>query len=179
LPTVLASHGVRGAVRVVTFFGMIPNFEPSIILPRLASLVRHDEWLLFSANLAPGLDYAADVRQILPQYDNALTRDWLMTFLLDLGVERGDGELRFTIEDSPSQHGLKRVAADLHFTRRREVRVDSERFEFRAGEAIRLFFSWRYTPGLVRSLLGQHGLRVRNEWIAKSEEEGVFLCDYP
>ena len=179
LPTVLASHGVRGAVRVVTFFGMIPNFEPSIILPRLASLVRHDEWLLFSANLAPGLDYAADVRQILPQYDNALTRDWLMTFLHDLGVERGDGELRFTIEDSPSQHGLKRVAADLHFTRRREVRVDSERFEFRAGEAIRLFFSWRYTPGLVRSLLGQHGLRVRNEWIAKSEEEGVFLCDYP
>jgi len=82
---------------LITFFGMIPNFEPQLILPRLAALVRPADHLLFSANLAPGSDYAAGVRQVLPLYDNALTRDWLMTFLTDLGVERDDGELRFSI----------------------------------------------------------------------------------
>ena len=56
----------------VTFFGMIPNFEPQEILPKLASLVRPKDFLLFSANLAPGNNYAAGMKKILPQYDNAL-----------------------------------------------------------------------------------------------------------
>jgi uncharacterized SAM-dependent methyltransferase len=84
--------------RLITFLGMIPNFEPQIILPKLASLVRPKDFLLFSANLAPGNNYAAGMKKILPQYDNPLTRDWLMTFLLDLGVGHSDGELRFKIE---------------------------------------------------------------------------------
>src|ERR1044071_6763211 len=44
-----SNHGSR----IVTFFGMIPNFEPPDILPKLASLVRPKDFLLFSANLAP------------------------------------------------------------------------------------------------------------------------------
>ena len=74
---------------------MIPNFEPQNILPKLAALVRPEDFLLFSANLAPGENYAAGVKKVLPQYDNPPTRDWLLTFLLDLGVARGDGELQF------------------------------------------------------------------------------------
>ncbi len=57
---------------LVTFFGMIPNFEPQEILPKLASLIRPKDFLLFSANLAPGKNYAAGMKKILPQYDNAL-----------------------------------------------------------------------------------------------------------
>jgi len=162
--------------RLVTFFGMIPNFEPQTILPRLASLIQAQDSLLFSANLAPGPDFAAGVRRILPQYDNPLTRDWLMTFLLDLGVEQTDGELRFVIEDDPAGNDLKRVAASFHFNRRRRVEIESEAFEFRRGESVRVFFSYRYTPGRVRQLLGKSGLAVQAEWITKSEEEGVFLC---
>jgi uncharacterized SAM-dependent methyltransferase len=164
------------AARLITFFGMIPNFEPVIILPRLAALVRPADSLLFSANLALGSDYAAGVQRILPLYDNALTRDWLMTFLLDLGVERDDGALRFVVENDPSGLGLKRVAAYFQFLRSREIRVDEQGFEFRCGDEIRLFFSYRHTPALARSLLGQHGLQVLDQWITKSEEEGVFLA---
>src|SRR5664279_4101469 len=102
LPAVLDALPVPNAARLVTFFGMIPNFEPQVILPRLASLLRAADSLLFSANLAPGPDYADGVQSILPLYDNALTRDWLMTFLLDLGVAAADGELRFTVEDDPN-----------------------------------------------------------------------------
>jgi hypothetical protein len=98
-----------------------------------------------------------------------------MTFLIDLGVEQSEGELRFIIEDDPSGSGLKRIAAFFHFSRSKELRVDAERFEFRPGESIRLFFSYRHTAGLVCDLLGRHNLCVLEQWITKSEEEGVFL----
>jgi uncharacterized SAM-dependent methyltransferase len=175
LPTVLGTPPVANAARLVTFFGMIPNFEPEIILPKLAGLLAPTDHLLFSANLAPGSDYSAGMQRILPLYDNAQTRDWLMTFLLDLGVVAADGELRFVIEDDPAGSGLKRVAAYFQFGRRREILVDAQRFEFAAGESIRLFFSYRHTPALVRALLGKHGLKVLDQWIAASGEEGVFL----
>ena len=188
---------------LVTFFGMIPNFEPQIILPKLAALVRPRDFLLFSANLAPGNNYAAGMRKILPQYDNPLTRDWLMTFLLDIGVERGDGKLRFKIEacrsrreeamaalsvsargkqrlltSSPTMEAveLKRIMAGFYFTRVRRIAVDGERFNFHAGETIQLFFSYRYTPDRVRKVLARFGLEDCDQWITKSEEEGVFLC---
>jgi uncharacterized SAM-dependent methyltransferase len=158
---------------LVTFFGMIPNFEPQDILPKFAPLIRPKDFLLFSANLAPGKDYADGVKKVLPQYDNPPTRDWLMTFLLDLGVEKCDGHLKFTIEGGGS--GLKRIVVRFHFIRARRVEIEDERFDFAAGGSIRLFFSYRYTPALVRKLLGRHGLEALGEWIAKSEEEGVFL----
>ncbi len=158
---------------LITFFGMIPNFEPETILPRLASITGSEDTLLFSANLAPGIDYDAGVRKILPQYDNNLTRDWLMAFLIDLGVESSDGDLKFLIE---GKNGLKRIIAHFEFTRARSISLDDERFEFSAGESIQLFFSYRYTPELARKTLQAHGLSVDEQWIARSEEEGVFLC---
>ena len=174
LPATLATQIAPGATRLLTFFGMIPNFEPDVILPKLANLLRPEDFLLFSANLAPGTDYAAGVQRILPLYDNDLTRDWLLTFLTDLGVEHDDGALRFGIEDG--QAALKRIVANFQFTRSRKIAIGDEKFDFATGETVRLFFSYRHTPALVESLLGKHGIRVAEQWIAKSGEEGVFLC---
>lgn len=176
LPAVCAEHQAPDSARLVTFFGMIPNFAPAVILPKLVAFIRPRDTLLFSANLAPGADYAAGVEKILPQYDNPLTREWLLAFLLDLGVERGDGELKFTIESSAAAGELKRVVARFHFGRARELLAEGERFEFGAGDAIQLFFSYRYTPELVRAHLARVGLRVSEQWLAQSGEEGVFLC---
>jgi uncharacterized SAM-dependent methyltransferase len=173
LPTIFQTRATHYAKRLTTFFGMIPNFEPEMILPKLASLVGAEDWLLFSANLAPGTDYAAGVKKVLPQYDNALTRDWLLAFLFDLGVETRDGELRFAVEET---NELKRIVARFYFMQPRSVAVENERFEFRPGESIQLFFSYRYTPDLVKKALERHGLTVLDQWITKSEEEGVFLC---
>jgi uncharacterized SAM-dependent methyltransferase len=169
LPAIFA--GRRPAV--VTFFGMIPNFEPEMILPKLATLIHIKDTLLFSANLAPGSDYAAGVGRILPQYDNPPTRDWLLTFLFDLGIDPKDGELYFKVEDVGD---LKRVAAHFEFTHSRSINLEDQLFDFRPKARIRLFFSYRYTPTLVRRVLAQHGLAVVDQWITKSEEEGVFLC---
>jgi uncharacterized SAM-dependent methyltransferase len=173
LPAVLDQMGEKGAPRIITFFGMIPNFEPDNIMPRLAALVRPGDILLFSANLAPGPDYAAGVLRILPGYDNAETRDWLLTFLFDLGIEPGDGTLKIDIEDAQA---LKRIVADFHFSCDRALTVYGERIEFRSGESLRLFFSYRYTPEKIERLLSSHRLKVKGHWITKSGEEGVFAC---
>lgn len=175
LPAVFASYGRSEIPRLFTFFGMIPNFEPEVILPRLASFIRPQDWLVFSANLAPGKDYGAGVREILPQYENELTREWLLTFLLDLGVERGDGALEFKIETN-FVTGLQRVTAHFHFRRPRRIAVESEQFEFLSGDSIQLFFSYRYTPELAQRALTDHGLEICETWAAISGEEGVFLC---
>jgi uncharacterized SAM-dependent methyltransferase len=174
LPAAFDSRSTIHDSRIVTFFGMIPNFEPQEILPKLASLVRPEDFLLFSANLAPGENYADGMKKILPQYDNAQTRDWLMTFLLDLGIEKSDGELRFEI--ATGGFGLKRFAASFHFKRARKIEIESEAFNFKSGGKIRLFFSCRYTPERIRKILAKFKLEVCESWIAKSEEEGVFLC---
>jgi uncharacterized SAM-dependent methyltransferase len=204
LPDVLDKLDVGDAARIITFFGMVPNFEPEVILPKLSSVLRSEDLLLFSANLAPGDDYAAGVRKILPLYDNALTRDWLMTLLTDLGVDAEDGEVTFRIEDvtvtetregrrnrnisatrgavgtprPTSRNGpvIKRVAVYFRFGREKEIAIEDKQFRFGPEKPIRLFFSYRHTPKMVRTLLGSYGIGVVDEWIAKSEEEGVFLC---
>lgn len=176
LERLVADAQTPAAARLFTFFGMLPNFEPEHILPRLASVVRPGDLLLLSANLSPGNDYAAGLRRILPLYDNGPTRDWLMTFLFDLGVEAADGELAFSIEDDPLYSGLKRVSAWFQFRRARQFRVEEHQFDFTAGERVRLFFSYRHTPELIHRLLGPLGLEVREQWITNSGEEGVFLA---
>lgn len=161
-------------VRLFTFFGMMPNFEPQLIVASLASLVRPGDTLLFSANLSPGADYAEGMRRILPLYDNGPTRDWLMTFLLDLGLERDDGELTFAFEDAPDGSGLKRFVAWFQFKRARVLQIEDHRFDFADGDRVRLFFSYRHTPELVRRVLEPSGLRIHRQWITRSEEEGIF-----
>jgi uncharacterized SAM-dependent methyltransferase len=174
LPKIFTRFLAPQTSRLITFFGMIPNFEPQGILPKLASLTRLKDFLLFSANLAPGKNYAVGLKTVLSQYDNPTTRDWLMTFLIDIGIEKSGGELKFEIETR--QDGLKRIVANFHFKKSRRIEIDGYGFSFKAGQFIRLFFSYRYTPELIRALLSHHNLEVREQWIAKSEEEGVFLC---
>ena len=172
LTELVDSQSEPGVARVFTFFGMIPNFEPEMILPKLAKLIRVGDTLLFSANLAPGNDYRAGVERIRPLYENELTNDWLMTLLLDLGIKATDGKLKWCIEGER----FLRLAAYFRFNRQRTLSVHGEKLCFKQGEKVRLFFSYRYAPNTIAELLKSHGLKVQQQWVTKSEEEGVFLC---
>jgi uncharacterized SAM-dependent methyltransferase len=174
LPQVFQTHAPAGSSRLLTFFGMIPNFVPNQILPRLRSLIRRDDLLLLSANLAPGPDYAAGMIKIFPQYKNRLTSDWLLTFLQDLGIECDDGAIRFVIENGGQ--GLKRVGAHFKLSKKCVLKIGGETLTFQRGRELRLFFSYRYTPDRLRAVLKGFGLEVISRWITRSEEEGVFLC---
>jgi L-histidine N-alpha-methyltransferase len=159
---------------LVTFFGMIPNFEPKTVWPNLAAMLEPGELLLVSANLAPGEDYEAGLQKVLPQYDNAETAEWLLTFLSDLGVDRGDGELRWRIESDAHYSALRRISAHFEFTRPRAVVVEGVEFSFQAADRIRLFFSYRYGLQQLKGIADEHNLRVQEVW--STTEEAVVLC---
>jgi len=165
--------GDASVPRIFTFFGMIPNSEPDVILPRLRQLLACDDVLLVNANLAPGSDYMSGVQQVLPQYDNPLTADWLLTLLYDLGVQCQDGELKFRVEKCPCE--LLRIRADFTFTAPRAISFDTQVFKFVPGDAIRLFYSYRYTPELLEKTLAAHNFAIGERWIAPSGEEGIFV----
>jgi uncharacterized SAM-dependent methyltransferase len=159
--------------KLMTFFGMLPNFEPNEIIPRIAAWLGRKDYLLCSANLAPGTDYTKGVQKVLPQYDNALTNDWLVTFLSDLGVKKDSGMVEWSIEPSS---GLLRITAHFRFSEPAQISYANNEFKFGPGDTIRLFYSYRYTPYLLEKLLSAQGLQVNNQWVTRSGEEGLFLC---
>ena len=162
--------------RLVTFFGMLPNFLPGEVLSRLRGLLAPGDRLLVSANLAPGEAYEAGVARILPLYDNEPTREWLLGVLWDIGVERDDGFLEVRVAPCPSGSGLLRVEATFRFTRERQVIVEGEPIQFGAGECFRLFYSYRHTVDRVAAQLTAHGIEVDGSWMNAAGDEGVFLA---
>ena len=176
LAALLDSHGRAGYRRVLTFFGMMPNFEPDQVLPKLAALLRPGDLFLLSANLAPGTDYPAGVQKVLPLYHNQLTSDWLLMFLFDLGVERSDGILEWAVAPCPAGNDLLRISASFRFHQPRCLAVEGETFDLAAGDTILLFFSYRYTAQRLQDQLSRYGLAVDGQWITRSGEEGVFLA---
>jgi hypothetical protein len=165
-----------GHQRLLTCFGVLPNFTPKQLLPQLAAMLRPNDQLLLGVNLARESGYHDHLRQILPQYDNALTRSWLFLLLADLGIEPGDGQFDCHIDPDPAWNPLARITINFVFTRPRCVILDHEEFRFEREDRLRLFFSYRHTPSSVHGLLARHHIRVEHEWIAASGEEGIFAC---
>lgn len=160
--------------RLFTFFGMIPNFEPRLILRRLNRLCVRGDWLLAGANLLPGRDPKPGSRTVLPQYDNPPTRTWLGMALADLGIERKHGTLRFSTR-IPRGGAALRIQADFHFSRECRVLLPGRQFHYHPGECLRVFFSDRHTPGGLTRLFRRHGFSLVKQWITTSDEEGIFL----
>ncbi len=164
------------AHKVITFFGMIPNFFPNQILPILSQFLSSGDHLLFSANLAPGPDYIQGIQTVLPQYDNDLTRDWLMTILIDVGVETSQGCLTATIESDETYPDISRIAFYFEVKQAIQLTLDEQLIHWDVGDRIRLFFSYRYTSAQITALLQQYGIKVLDFWEDDRQEEGVYLC---
>jgi hypothetical protein len=176
LPAILKGIDPSGAERLLLFFGTVHNYWPPDILKAILYPLRSQDWLLLSANLAPAEDYSAALERIMVQYDNEPTRHWLMGALSELDLSSADGELRFSIEAAPDDPAFQRIVADFVFTRRREITLFDRAARFSEGQKLRVFYSWRFTRGIVCKFLQQAGLAIEAEWITPAREEGVFLC---
>ena len=97
--------------RLITLFGVIPNLDPLPLLRRISRIMRPDDYLLFSANLAPGRSGFAGARKILPQYDNRPTRVWLEAAVRRCRPRLPAGRLVFGVFPDPRQKSLARVEA--------------------------------------------------------------------
>jgi len=165
----------KEVIRVFTFFGMLPGFSPSEILPRLHTLLRREEGVLLSANLIPPPGLEAMRSQVLPLYDNYLTKAWLLTFLQDLGVDTTPGQAEFVVEEDKLEPGLLRIAAYFKFNSECEITVNDMTAGFAAGDAIRLFQSYRYTLGQLQTTLLRYGFTIRQRWVTEAQDEAVLL----
>ena len=152
--------------RLFTFFGIIPNFPPTLILPRVRSLMGNDDYLLASANLAPH-----GMEPILPQYDNLPTRRWLEQFLIEHEIT--DGTLQIDIH---RQNNLEWFQADYVFEADTATSIGGRNIEYKSGDALQLFISHRYTPESASAVFAEHGLHIERTFLSENREEGVFLC---
>lgn len=162
--------------KIITFFGMIPNFTPNEIMPILSNFLQSGDLLLMSANLAPGDDYLEGIKKISCQYDNDLTKDWLMTILLDAGIDINDGKIKFTIEDDLQGNDLKRIIAHFELEKDVTFQLDEETIEWKKQDKVQLFFSYRYTTERVKKTLKNYHIEVIEYWEANNQEEAVYIC---
>ncbi len=166
----------QGERRLLIFFGMIPNFAPSQILPILSSYLEPEDLLLFSANLAPGDNYEQGIKKILPQYDNELTKDWLKTILLDAGIKNNDGHIYSAIASDSNEPLFKKVIMNFELAKSAKLIIGKEAINWQPGETVQLFYSYRYTTSLITDLLQQYSIHVIQAWESRDQEEGVYLC---
>ena len=175
LPGILKSFDPSGAERIILFLGTIHNYWPPDILRSIVYPLRSQDELIIGANLAPGANYERAIENILHQYDNELTRSWLMGALRELDLSEDDGVFEFSLQTGVVT-SLKRIQVDFVFGREKEIQFFGDMVRFAAGQKLRVFFSYRFTPDHIRDFLKQSGLNVREQWISDSEEEGLFLC---
>ena len=161
---------------ILTFFGMIPNFHPEHIVPKLAMLLQSGDLLLASANLAPGSDYIAGVQAVFAQYDNPLTKDWLQTTLLDAGVDPAAGQLSFAVAGGSAELGASRITAVFKPFADIRLSIGGQPILWPAQQPVQLFFSYRYTTNMIKNSFATHGIEVLQAFESTTQEEGVYLC---
>jgi L-histidine N-alpha-methyltransferase len=173
-------------VRLVTAFGLLPNFVPSEIFRLLSNLLRPGDLLAVSANLAPAgnladASAAVDFKQcyekacqrIVPQYDNAETRRWLRQVLVDWGLDSLLGETCFGLEWLEDVLG---ICARCDWKTKSPLRWEGTLVEFDAAQMLRLFFSLRYTPEILTQKMRMHGFCIRQGFCTPCGEEGVWAA---
>jgi L-histidine Nalpha-methyltransferase len=169
---------VGTAPRVMTLFGMVPNFDPRFLFERLSALMRPGDWLLLDANLIPD-STAGDESvpgSILSQYDNKECRQWLMASLSELGIYESSGRLVFSADLVEAGFPLPRIRADFEFEENVSIAIASEDQTFKRGESLSVFHSIRYGRETLPMLLRRAGFETIESWFSASGEDGVFLC---
>ena len=171
----LSQHETPAHRRLLSCFGMLPNFAYRTFLPYVRSLMRPGDMLLLSANLSPGL-YADAVARILPQYDNPLARAWYAGLLDSLGFTAS--QIQLTVYPhllQPDGH-IWQIRAAATVQQQMQLTVYNETFRFAAGESLEVFFSNRFTPQIIPQVLADAGLSLVQTFRFDSQEEAIYLC---
>jgi len=144
---------------LISLFGVLPNLDPLPLLARLRRAMSSADLLLLSANLAPGQAGFAGARQVLPQYDNPPTRQWLETAVQRYRPRLPKGRLEFGVFPDPREKSLARIEA--RWTSNRPTRI--------------VFSSRRPTAAQVEGWIFKAGLRKVAHFLDPHQEEGLWL----
>ena len=144
---------------LITLFGVLPNLNPLPLLRSIRRLMKKDDLLLFSANLAPGQSSHTGALRILPQYDNRPTRNWLEAAILRYRPKLPKGHLEFGVFPDPKQKTLARIEA--RWISPRKIHT--------------VFSSRRPTSSQVEAWIQSAHMRKLERYIDSLGEEGLWL----
>ncbi len=156
--------------RVVTIFGAVSTLGPALV-DVARSLLAPGDLLLVSANLLPDHPGARD--DVMAQYDNAPTREWLRTVLDEVGLPADAGPIEFRWD---GRAGVEEIHADLLLQRDATARLGDDEVPMAAGERVQVLESYRHSPEALRAILETRGLQVLEMAISPSGEEGVAVA---
>jgi uncharacterized SAM-dependent methyltransferase len=166
---------VHPSTRLLSCFGMIPNFDHQTFLPYLRRLMQPHDLLLISANLSPE-SYPDGCAAIMPQYDNPFSHAWFAGLLESLGFPLHQIHLTVVAASQHPEGRIWQIQAYATFAESVTLTVYDETFTFEAGEQLHLFFSTRFTPQVMPHVLADAGLHVIETFLFASEEEGIYVC---
>ena len=144
---------------LITLFGVLPNLNPLPLLRSIRRLMKKDDLLLFSANLAPGQSSHPGALRILPQYDNRPTRNWLEAAILRYRPKLPKGHLGFGVFPDPKQKTLARIEA--RWISPRKIHT--------------VFSSRRPTSSQVEAWIRSAYMRKLERYLDSIGEEGLWL----
>lgn len=141
LPALL---GTRTAL--FTGFGLSPNLPPEDFFPNVRRLLaagnRAEGFAMVSANLWP--DTIEAEPELMAQYDNAETRQWLGQLFLEWGLPQGDvPELNFCIGEVDGVAAVQAIAVWPHLDADALGMAPAIVRSWRPGERIEVFSSLR------------------------------------
>jgi uncharacterized SAM-dependent methyltransferase len=69
------------------------------------------------------------------------------------------------------------IVAQFRLAKARVIEVAGSELKFSAGEKLRLFFSNRYTPALLRQVFEMSKMKILKEWVSADGDEGIIACE--
>lgn len=162
--------------RLITFFGLAPNFVPSEMARLFRAILRPGDLLLASAHLAPVHDENPDelpaaMASVLPQYDNPETLAWLTAALEAWGLEKLVGPPEMKIGQV---EGIPAFVAEAKWKTNAPFERWGHCFAPKIEEPLRLFYSLRYTPQRFENVLRQEGFSVKLLSITSCRQEAIW-----
>ncbi len=160
--------------RIITFFGLVPNLPPLVVMRLFRAILRPGDVILVSAHLAPireGIDVAEAMRSVLPQYANEETRAWLSAGLEQWALENLVGPIKIEIGEI---EGIPAFVARARWKSGEPLERWGHRFTPKREEALEVFHSLRYTPMLFEHMIQREGFDVELLAMTACREEGIW-----
>jgi len=162
--------------RVITFFGLVPNFSPLAVTRLLHSVLRPGDVMLASAHLAPvRAENRGEIRSamnsILPQYDNRKTLEWLAEALKIWDLESLVERPQVSIGE---WEGIPAFFAFASWKKAVPFEKWGHSFSPKMEEPLRLFFSLRYTVSRFEAMLRREGFSAELLSITSCRQEAIW-----
>jgi hypothetical protein len=151
----------QGLPRVITFFGLVPNLAPSVVIRLFSAVLRPGDILLASAHLAPvgnGIELSDAMKRVLPQYNNPETLAWLSAALEQWNLQDAVDLPEMKIDQIESVPAF----------------IATAKWKSGKKEPLQLFHSLRYVPSLFEEIFSSAGFAMERLSMTACREEAIW-----